>query len=1365
MAYGNPRRRRDIEPDIRDMVEDAARDAGLSVSAFLDQAVSEHDDAQDRRRRAPARRPLHVVHDDYGPLEGLERRLTRAPRQQDGLSEDRVARILDRAFDEIRASEDRTAALIETMGRVPAANQPALPARLPSTVAEILASAERREKPLRNVVELHPARQDALDNLGGALSTMSQAADRLRDSVARGEVEKALQLLERKLQLVDAQTPGHQLVLQGMVSEIAAIRAVVLAEGAQVPLGAIEKPIASLTERIAALAAMPLAPAAAPVLPVPQRQMADAHLFAIDRRLDDMTSSTSAMISGIHDELVRLGKHGLQRDGTKLDASFNRLENRIQQLEHVSNAPLEEIRQQLGDIQAAAGSSAESSSLRQSIRGLETKLELLSGRIAEPLRMVHNAVTQVSRQQVEARSDNGRLDQLFSELAALKRGIAEQNNGPSGAQMQRHLGQISERIEAMALRMQQNAQPPGPRDFRKKSVDEEIAEIKQLITAAKSPCDDTKVLDAIAHLERKIAALENSPQALLERLDRMQQKLDERPAHPAGPGQTMPANIELLLRNLSARLEAPPTAAPFDDRGFDRLHQEIRQLGIKLELAPPGSSLQHAGQDLSGVERSISDLFHQIDGMKTAVGDQAARAAADAVRQFAPLAPAMPVAASSRGDNAEIETSLVKLRQQQADAEQRTAHTLEALHDTLQRVVDRLGSMERDARVGAVTQQVAPPQFTPPQFTPPQFTSAPVPPVFQQPVMPVPEPPPVVPAAAAQVWQNGPVVPPRPLPQDDSSHLLPADIFEPEPPRSSPRQLAASSPSHDTPPNASFAETLASLRTPRSAAASIALAAEPVRPEPRSAVASAFAAARSAMANFRAGKADREKPEAETAVAPEPLAAPRGGSPIDLDMPLEPGSGRPAQTHPAQTHGVQTHPAQATALSAQPVDAKADFLAAARRAAQAAAQQSAEVLAQNDPRAAKKKAKAERASLELAAAAAGGGSPGNAGFRAKHAILLGCAALIVAAGAGYQFMGAAKRAESPSVAEPPVRSSSLTPSVRTPQAPSQQMAAAPARQQQAEAPRQILPPALTPEPQRQPNAAPQAATPPVVAPQASVSAQVLPAAPPVASPSRVEEPQTVGSIAPPPRVPSTSLPPLGADDPLLRFEGLRDGQKLREAARRGDPSAFIELGMRYSEGRGAVRDPKLAALWLERAAEFGSAPAQYRLGTLYREGRGVERNPKIALRHFTAAAEAGNARAMHNTAVLLAEGVNGAPDYAGASEWFKKSAEFGIRDSQYNLAILYARGLGAGQDLMASYAWFAAAAANGDEDAVKKRDEVGSRLSPERLQQARAAAAQWKAKVPEMASNEIEAPAGGWEIETKPAPAAAAAPRTPAKRN
>ncbi len=100
-------------------------------------------------------------------------------------------------------------------------------------------------------------------------------------------------------------------------------------------------------------------------------------------------------------------------------------------------------------------------------------------------------------------------------------------------------------------------------------------------------------------------------------------------------------------------------------------------------------------------------------------------------------------------------------------------------------------------------------------------------------------------------------------------------------------------------------------------------------------------------------------------------------------------------------------------------------------------------------------------------------------------------------------------------------------------------------------------------------------------------------------------------------------------------------------------------------------------------------------------------------------------------------------------------------DSQFNLAILYARGLGVPQDLVASYAWFSAAAANGDEDAGKKRDEVAARLSPEKLTQAKAAAAAWKPKTPDPAANEVSQPAGGWDgaAGAKQVPAAARATR------
>ena len=142
-----------------------------------------------------------------------------------------------------------------------------------------------------------------------------------------------------------------------------------------------------------------------------------------------------------------------------------------------------------------------------------------------------------------------------------------------------------------------------------------------------------------------------------------------------------------------------------------------------------------------------------------------------------------------------------------------------------------------------------------------------------------------------------------------------------------------------------------------------------------------------------------------------------------------------------------------------------------------------------------------------------------------------------------------------------------------------------------------------------------------------------------------------------------------------------------------------------------IRDSyKEAAKWFENAATQGLAPAQYRLGSLYEKGLGVQRDAALARTWYLRAADAGNARAMHNLAVLTAEGVDGKPDYASAGAWFRKAAEHGIRDSQFNLAILHARGLGVQQSLVQSYVWFALAAAQGDEDAGRKRDEVGARL-------------------------------------------------------
>ena len=202
---------------------------------------------------------------------------------------------------------------------------------------------------------------------------------------------------------------------------------------------------------------------------------------------------------------------------------------------------------------------------------------------------------------------------------------------------------------------------------------------------------------------------------------------------------------------------------------------------------------------------------------------------------------------------------------------------------------------------------------------------------------------------------------------------------------------------------------------------------------------------------------------------------------------------------------------------------------------------------------------------------------------------------------------------------------------------------------------------------------------------------------------------------------------------------------LMAAAQAGNAAAQYEMGMRYLDGRGELRDFKTAALWFEKAASQGLAPAQYRLGAFYEKGLGVARDLTKAKTYYELAAKSGNPRAMHNLAVLTAEGVNGSADYPNAVNWFRQASEYGIRDSQYNLAVLYARGIGVAQNLTQSYIWFALAAAQGDDDAAHKRDDVAARLDAASLQSARASVSSFHSRVADPAAVDVMTPAGGWE--------------------
>jgi localization factor PodJL len=277
----------------------------------------------------------------------------------------------------------------------------------------------------------------------------------------------------------------------------------------------------------------------------------------------------------------------------------------------------------------------------------------------------------------------------------------------------------------------------------------------------------------------------------------------------------------------------------------------------------------------------------------------------------------------------------------------------------------------------------------------------------------------------------------------------------------------------------------------------------------------------------------------------------------------------------------------------------------------------------------------------------------------------------------------------------------------------------------------------------------------------------------------IAPPTAASQIAAPPQITSAALDPSptgssgvqqsAADVDPMPTGSIGKSQDLGRDVTQADPQIAAEAGnskaqfvlaTNYAEGRRGPRDLAAAAEWYAKAAAQGLAPAQYRLASFYEKGLGVQRDLTEAKAWYQRAAGQGNIRAMHNLAVLAADGGQaGRPDYATAVQWFKKAAEYGVRDSQYNLAVLLARGLGVSQNFVSSYTWFAIAAAQGDDDAAKKRDDVGARLNSNELAAAKAMADAFRPKTPDPAANDVRAPSGGWGAAPMPARASMKAQR------
>jgi len=151
-------------------------------------------------------------------------------------------------------------------------------------------------------------------------------------------------------------------------------------------------------------------------------------------------------------------------------------------------------------------------------------------------------------------------------------------------------------------------------------------------------------------------------------------------------------------------------------------------------------------------------------------------------------------------------------------------------------------------------------------------------------------------------------------------------------------------------------------------------------------------------------------------------------------------------------------------------------------------------------------------------------------------------------------------------------------------------------------------------------------------------------------------------------------------------------------ANAGDVAAQVAVGDCYAEGKGVVRDYKLAAEWYAKAAEKSDVAAEMHLAALYRDGS-----------------------------------KNFPRDMTQAAQWYRKAADRGDATAQGTLGTLYFMGQGVTQNYLEAYFWLDLAAAfKGPRQSqyAANRQMVGTHITTDELENTKERIAAWKAAHP-----------------------------------
>lgn len=185
---------------------------------------------------------------------------------------------------------------------------------------------------------------------------------------------------------------------------------------------------------------------------------------------------------------------------------------------------------------------------------------------------------------------------------------------------------------------------------------------------------------------------------------------------------------------------------------------------------------------------------------------------------------------------------------------------------------------------------------------------------------------------------------------------------------------------------------------------------------------------------------------------------------------------------------------------------------------------------------------------------------------------------------------------------------------------------------------------------------------------------------------------------------------------------------LLAAAEGGDVEAMNLLGVLYVLGVQAPNDYSKAFHWFQQAIDGGSASAMHNLAQMYLYGVGVPRAFAYAFHWFQRSAAYGSVHSMYNAAVMAENGLGTSRDLRLSRSMYQDAAASGFAPAMVRVSDDLARTGSAKRDLVEAYAWLQIAsqselAAEARIVVFAKMEDLGSRLGPDRRNDARGRAA------------------------------------------